>query len=71
MPVNDVDENPLTKMLRPYVADLKRDAVNGNNDAAQTIKWYQMHCSCPRDPGAPVVCEEMFKAWLTSRHSFT
>jgi hypothetical protein len=59
--------SPLTAKLRPHVDALKADAAAGDKDAQGVIRWYQMHCRCPGDPGAPVICEKAFEAWQQRR----
>jgi hypothetical protein len=58
-----MSQNPLTEMLRPHVAELKRQSDAGDESARQVITLYQMYVRCPGDPGAPALCEEAFNAW--------
>lgn len=57
----------LADKLRPYVEELKAEAGLGGPLATQIITWYEMHRTCPGDPGAPVVCEQYFNEWLGKR----
>lgn len=57
----------LADKLRPYVKQLQEDANEGGWLAQQTIEMYKMHCSCPRDPGAPALCEAFFNDWLKAK----
>lgn len=59
----------LADKLRPHVEALKADAAHGNHKAEQVIRMYQMHCTCPNDPGAPVMCESYFGEWLKERQT--
>jgi hypothetical protein len=53
--------------LKPHVPAIEADAKAGNADAQQIISLYQMHVTCPHDPGAPALCAAAFDAWLRKR----
>lgn len=57
----------LADKLRPYVEQIKADASAGNVKAKQVIDLYQMHASCPSDPGAPALCEAVFEDWKAKK----
>ena len=57
----------LADKLRPYVEAIKADASMGGRLAYQIISLYQMHVSCPADPGAPALCEAVFDDWKKER----
>ncbi len=57
----------LADKLRPHVKDIIAAADDGDKKAAEIISLYRMHQSCPRDPGAPALCEAAFMEWLKSQ----
>jgi hypothetical protein len=59
--------NELTKLIKPHVEELEREAKQGGEDARQVIILYNMHVKCPRDPGAPALCRAAFEKWQRDR----
>lgn len=60
--------NRLTERLRPYADQLKAASAAGDAGAKQVITLYNMHCDCPNDPGAYVLCDATFDDWLVIRN---
>lgn len=61
----------ITSRLKPHVADIVADAAGDDERlsrmAQQIISLHRMHVSCPRDPGAPALCEAAFNEWVAAR----
>lgn len=56
----------LAEKLKPYVSQIIASAAKGNGKAQMVISLYNMHRACPSDPGAPALCEMMFRDWLNA-----
>lgn len=57
----------LTEQIKPFVADIIRDANKGNRKARQVIDLHRLHVSCPADQGAIGLCQAAFDEWKMAR----
>ena len=53
--------------LRPHVAEVEADAAAGDAKAQRVIDLYEMHRTCPNDPGARGLCLAAFADWKRDR----
>lgn len=60
------DINPLTALIKPWRGMLVVAADNGDEQAKQVIKLYNMYVACP-EPGAQGLCEAAFREWQEHR----
>lgn len=61
--------NPLTERLRPYVDELNAARDAGDQMAISVVSLYHLYVACPRDLGAPALCEAAFNDWLKRREA--
>lgn len=57
----------LVDRLKPHVIEISRLAKRGNPHAREIVELYELHRSCPRDPGAYGLCMAALTEWLKKR----
>jgi hypothetical protein len=54
----------LDDLIRPHVPAIVSAARAGDRDAQEIMNLYQLHVTCPEDPGAPTLCRAVFDSWI-------